>query len=300
MAAILLVVSLGIFLSNRLTRPLLDVVSASEKVAEGDLEVQVNSSGQDEVAILAYSFNQMVSGLKEGYLYRDLLGRTVSPEVRDELRHGFASGDVRLEGQEAIATVMTSNIRAFTTLSENEDPTMVLNWLNEYFDTLVPIVTAHDGVISTFEGDAILVFFGILPRPVSSQQSAYQACQAALGMLDAVEQLNQKRAERGDPSLSVGIGINTGPVTAGALGSSDRLHYTIIGDTVNTTFRLETLTQQLGQQSSAIVSQHTLFALRDRRHDFEMEPLGAHTLRGKVEQLLVYHLCAAKVKTEAV
>jgi adenylate cyclase len=294
MAAILLVVSLGVFLANRLTRPLLDVVRASEKVAEGDLEVQVDATGQDEVAILAYSFNQMVSGLKEGFLYRDLLGRTVSPEVREELRHGFASGDVRLEGQEAIATVLTCNIRGFTTLSENEEPAVVLNWLNEYFDTLVPIVTAHDGVISTFEGDAILVFFGILPRPLSSQNSAYQACGAALEMLAAVEQLNQTRAERGDPSLSVGIGINTGPVTAGTLGSSDRLHYTIIGDTVNTTFRLEMLTQQLGQQSSAIVSQHTLFSLRDRRHDFEMEPLGAHTLRGKVEQLLVYHLRSAK------
>jgi adenylate cyclase len=296
MVAILLVVSLGVFLANRLTRPLLDVVRASEKVAEGDLDVQVASSGQDEVAILAYSFNQMVSGLKEGFLYRDLLGRTVSPEVRDELRHGFASGDVRLEGQEAIATVLTSNIRGFTTLSENEEPAVVLNWLNEYFDTLVPIIVAHDGVISTFEGDAILVFFGILPRPLSSQDSAYQACQAALEMLDAVEQLNQKRVERDEPSFGVGIGINTGPVTAGALGSSDRLHYTIIGDTVNTTFRLETLTQQLGQQSSAIVSQHTLFSLRDQRHDFDLEPLGAHTLRGKVEQLLVYHLRSAVVE----
>jgi len=295
-AAILLVISLGVFLARRLTQPLLEVVSASERVAEGDLDVQVSSSGQDEVAILAYSFNQMVSGLKEGFLYRDLLGRTVSPEVRDELRHGFASGDVRLEGQEAIATVLTSNIRAFTTISENEEPAIVLNWLNEYFDTLVPIITARDGVISTFEGDAILVFFGILPRPLSPQDSAVQACRAALEMLAAVEQLNQKRAERGDPSLSVGIAVNTGPVTAGALGSADRLHYTIIGDTVNTTFRLETLTQQLGQQNSAIVSQHTLFSLRDRRLDFDMEPLGAHTLRGKVEQLLVYHLRSAKVE----
>jgi adenylate cyclase len=171
---------------------------------------------------------------------------------------------------------------------------VVLNWLNEYFNQLVPLVTAHDGVISTFEGDAMLAFFGILPRPLSSQDSAYQACRAALAMLEAVQQLNQQRAERGEPSLSVGIAVNTGPVTAGALGSSDRLHYTIIGDTVNTTFRLETLTQQLGQQSSAIVSQHTLFSLRDKRHHFVMEPLGAHTLRGKVEQLLVYHLRAAQ------
>jgi adenylate cyclase len=290
-AAILLVIGLGVIVANRLTRPLLQVVDASAKVAAGDLEVHVDSQGQDEVAILAYSFNQMVAGLKEGFLYRDLLGRTVSPEVREELRHGFASGNVRLEGQEAVATVLTCNIRGFTTLAEKEKPATVLNWLNEYFDTLVPIVIAHDGVISTFEGDAMLVFFGILPRPLSPQESAYQGCKTALAMLEAVELLNHTRLEQGDPSLSVGVGINTGPVTAGALGSSDRLHYTIIGDTVNTTFRMETLTQQLGQQSSAIISQHTLFSLRDKRHEFKLEPLGAHTLRGKVEQLLVYHLC---------
>ncbi len=293
-AAILLVVGLGVWLANRLTGPLLQVVDASARVAEGDLDAQVDVRGNDEVAILAYSFNQMVASLKEGFLYRDLLGRTVSPEVREELRHGFASGNVRLEGQEAMATVLTCNIRAFTTLAENEEPATVLNWLNEYFDTLVPLITAHGGVISTFEGDAILVFFGILPRPLSAQESAYQACVAALAMLEAIDGLNQNRSQRGEPSVSVGIGINTGPVTAGALGSSDRLHYTIIGDTVNTTFRLETLTQQLGQRSSAIVSQHTLFALRDKRREFELEPLGAHTLRGKVEQLLVYHLRSFK------
>ena len=96
--------------------------------------------------------------------------------------------------------------------------------------------------------------------------------------------------ERGDPHFSVGIGINTGPVTAGALGSTDRIHYTIIGDTVNTTMRLESVTQQLGEKCSAVVSQHTLFALREQRHEFNLEPLGAHAIRGKTEQLLVYHL----------
>ncbi len=167
---------------------------------------------------------------------------------------------------------------------------MVLNWLNEYFDELVPLIVANGGVVSKFEGDSILVFFGILPRPLLPQESAYHACETALTMLEAIDQLNHRRAERGEPSFSVGIGVNTGPVTAGALGSSDRLHYTVIGDTVNTTIRLENLTQQLGGKSSAIVSQHTLFSLRERHHDFKLEPLGAHTLKGKVEQLLVYHL----------
>jgi adenylate cyclase len=94
----------------------------------------------------------------------------------------------------------------------------------------------------------------------------------------------------------VGVGINTGPVIAGGLGSADRIHYTIIGDTVNTTSRLEGLTRQFGE-NSIVVSQHTLFALQDRRHDFELLPMGVHTIKGKEEQLLIYQLKAGKETT---
>jgi adenylate cyclase len=241
----------------------------------------------------------MVSGLREGSLYRDLLGRTVSPEVREELRRSFATGQVRLEGQEAVATVLMSDIRGFTTMSETKDSATIMSWLNEYFGELVPIITAHGGVISKFEGDAVLAFFGILPKPLTPQESAYQACFTALAMLEAVVQLNERRIRRGDPPFVIGIGLNTGPVTAGGLGSADRLHYTIIGDTVNTTARLEGITRQFGDEGSIVISQHTLFALRERRHDFQMESLGVHNVKGKEEQLLVYRLLAAKTEAAA-
>jgi adenylate cyclase len=222
------------------------------------------------------------------------LGRTVSPEVREQLRQGFASGDVKLEGQEAFATVLMADIRGFTTLSEAENPTTIMSWLNEYFEELVPIITEHGGIISKFEGDSILAFFGILPQPLSAQESAYQACRTALAMLAAIGHLNERRAKRGEPPLIAGIGVNTGPVTAGALGSADRLHYTIIGDTVNTAARLESLARQFGASSSAVISQHVLFALQERRHEFELEPMGTHNIKGKVEQLIVYHLYSSK------
>ena len=289
-----LIIVLGIYLANRITRPLLRVVRASAEVAKGNLEVQVEAGGNDEVAVLAHSFNQMVSGLREGSLYRDLLGRTVSPEVREELRRSFASGEVRLDGQEAVATVLVTHLRGFTTLAETEDPTTVLTWLNEYYGELIPTLTAHDGVISKLEGATLLAFFGILPRRLVPQESAYQACQAALAILATGASLNERRGQRGEPPLISSLSLNTGPVTAGGLGSADRLHYTIIGDTVNTAELLQSATRQFGAESSAIISQHTLFALRQQRHEFELEALGVHNLRGKEEQLLTYRLFPAR------
>ncbi|MBE7554478.1 MAG: HAMP domain-containing protein [Anaerolineales bacterium] len=288
--ALLLIIVLGVYMANRITRPLLQVVEASTKVAQGDLEVQVAATGNDEVTVLAHSFNQMISGLREGSAYRDLLGRTVSPEVREELRRGFASGEVRLQGHETVATILISDIRGFTRLSETAEPTTILTWLNEFFGEMVPLITAQGGVVNQIEGDTMMAFFGVLPRPQRPQESAYQACQAALKMLETTAQLNVRRTDRGEPPFTVGISINTGPVTAGGLGSNDRLHYTIIGDTVNTTTRLESLTRQFGEESSALISQHTLFALRERRHEFQLESLGVHAFRGKAEQLLVYQL----------
>ena len=295
-AAFGLIILLGIFVARRITAPLLNVVSASAQVAEGNLDVQVDASGNDEVAVLAHSFNEMVSGLREGSIYRDLLGRTVSPQVREQLRQGFASGDVRLAGQEAVAAVLICDIAGFTTLSEAETPETILNWLNEYFAELVPIITDNEGVVSKFEGDSVLAFFGILPQPTTPQESAYRACKTALEMIGAVNRLNARRVSRGDSPFSAGIGISTGPVVAGGLGSTDRIHYTIIGDTVNTTARLEGLTRQFGE-NSIVVSQHTLFALQERRHEFELLPMGVHTIKGKEEQLLVYQLKAGKGTT---
>jgi len=291
--AFLLVIVVGVLLANQITRPLLRVVRASTQVAQGNLEVKVEPSGDDEVAVLAHSFNSMVAGLQEGSIYRDLLGRTVSPEVREQLRQTFTSGNVRLEGQEAIATVLMTDIRGFTSLSEKSDPATVFNWLNEYFSDLVPIITNNNGVVNKFDGDAMLAFFGILPKLLSPKQSAYYACKAAVEMLAAIEQLNVRRVERGEPLLATGIGLNTGVVTAGGLGTSDRLHYTIIGDTVNTTQRLESLTRNLFSTSGALISQSTFSALGEKRQDFSLEPMGMHLVKGKAEQLLVYRLQTA-------
>jgi adenylate cyclase len=187
-----------------------------------------------------------------------------------------------------------ADVQGFTTISEKENPSTVLNWLNELFGELVPIITSFGGVVNEFSGDAMFTFFGILPRPLDGAESAYLACRAAVEMLAAVGRINERRESRGDPLLNLGIGINTGPVTAGGLGAEDRLHYTIIGDTVNTAQRIEALAHQFGE-SGIMVSKQTLIALWDKRDNFNLEAQGVYIVKGKEEKLLVYRLWPAGV-----
>lgn len=289
-SAILLVVGVGLYLANLITRPLLRLVKASSQVSQGNLGVKVNVHGDDELAVLAHTFNSMVAGLQEGSMYRDLLGRTVSPEVREELRQTFNTGSLRLEGQQAVATVLITDIRGFTTLSEQSDPATVMTWLNEYYDRLVPVIVNHGGVVNKFDGDAMLAFFGILPRMQSPKESAQAACQAALEMVRAIDELNELRKQRGDPPMITGIGINTGEVIAGGLGSRDRLHYTIIGDTVNTTQRLESLTRRLVKGSGVLIGHATFAALEEHQGEYSFEELGLHSIKGKQERVMVYRI----------
>ena len=164
-----------------------------------------------------------------------------------------------------------------------------MTWLNEYFGELVPIIANHDGVVNKFDGDAVLAFFGILPQPLSPQESAYRACCAAIEVLKAIEQANLRRQQHRLPPFRTGIGVNTGMVTAGGLGAADRLQYTIIGDTVNTTQRLEGYTRNFSH-SGIVVSAHTVSALAEYTKQFWLEPLGAHTFKGKSEPLEIYRL----------
>jgi adenylate cyclase len=294
--AILLVIIVGLLISSMITYPLQRLVSASTQVARGNLEIKVDVRGDDEMAVLAQSFNRMIAELQEGVIYRDLLGRTVSPEVREQLRNTFKSGNVRLEGQEALATVLMTDIRGFTSLSEKAEPAQVFEWLNDYFGRLVPIITAHGGVVNKFDGDAVLAFFGILPVPLDVTESAKSACLAAVEMLDEINKFNQERLQNGLPELVTGIGINTGLVMAGGLGTSDRMHYTVIGDTVNTTQRLEALTRQIYEGNGIVIGQLTYSALGEHVNDFILEPAGHYAVKGKAEQVQVYRLSPFKVR----
>jgi len=189
----------------------------------------------------------MVVQLREGRTYRDLLGMTASPEVAEQLRRALEGGRVNLDPQLMTATVLFCDIRGFTRLSESREPRYVIDFLNEYMQGVVNIVRQHNGVVNKFVGDAALAFFGVLPDPRPLPEGAQEAVATALAMLDFLATLNKRRAERGEEALRVGIGINTGSVVTGMVGSDIRLEYTVLGDAVNVAQRLSDLNKEYAQ-----------------------------------------------------
>jgi class 3 adenylate cyclase/HAMP domain-containing protein len=298
-AGMLMILAVGFYLTGLITAPIKRLTQASSQIAQGNLDVKLDIKGNDEVSAMAQSFNYMVTGLQEGIIYRDLLGQSASPLLREQLRETFSSGNLRLDGQEVVATVLTSAVRGFTEMAEEiNDPTKVFEWLNEYFSELVPIVTTHGGVVNKFDGDVMVTFFGILPKVLTPKESALAACETAVEMLLAVEQLNNRRIERGDPPMITSFGINTGKVIAGSLGSSDRLHFTIMGEAVNVTRHLESLTRDVFRTNGILISQATFAALNECSNQFHLEPIGLHPVKGKTEKIMVYRLLSPVVGPE--
>ena len=291
-----LIIIIGMLIARRITQPLNRVVSAASEVSQGKWDVTVEPQGRDELTILAHTFNYMISHLKEGEIYRDLLGRTITPQIRDQLRRTLTSGNLKLEGQSSIASIVISDIREFTVISESENPAIIMSWLNQYYGELVPVINKYDGVTNDFVGDSLMAFFGILPVALDPSESAWQACKATIDILKAVKEMNAQREERDIPPLVTGLGVNTGEVAAGSVGTAERVHYSVIGDTVNVAKRLEGLTKEFGE-TSAIISQDTYETLGDYREQFNLIPLGSHIVEGKSAPIVIYRLLPLVVET---
>jgi adenylate cyclase len=284
-----LIVLIGLFISGRITRPLVEIAEASAEVATGRLDTHVSEEGGDELALLGRTFNYMVEGLREGTIYRDLLGRTMTPEVREQLRKGLVDGKGILEGKESVATILCADLGGLALIAEERKPREVLETLHEYYDTLMPVLGQHGGVVSKFDGESMTAFFGILPRALPPQVSALQAVHAAMAMLESVAELSRKRGGRGQAALDMGIGISTGPVIAGGVGSKDRMHYAVLGDTVSTALRIQQAAREL-TKGGLLISEDSERYLGGARRQFEFGRTGVAQLRGKRRQVKVYEI----------
>ena len=209
-----------------------------------------------------------------------LFGQYVSKDVYDQL---VANPDLaRLGGQRRQMTVLFSDIRGFTTVSEKGQPEEIVAILNEYFTRMVEIVFAHKGTLDKFVGDMVMALFG---APLDDPHHAEHAVDAALEMIRELNRLNEKWAAEGRPALDIGIGISTGPMIAGNIGSEAIMSYTVIGDSVNLGARLESLNKEYGTR--IIISQATREALPGR---YQFRPLGDVVVKGKTRPVAIFEV----------
>jgi adenylate cyclase len=187
-----------------------------------------------------------------------------------------------LGGKNASVTILFSDIRGFTTMSENLPPETVVQMLNEYFSDMAPIVFENHGLLDKYIGDGLMALFGV---PYPGEDAAVNAVKAAIEMQQRMKAVNQSLKERGLAEIAIGIGINTGTVTVGYIGSEEKTDYTAIGDAVNLAARLE----KQAQAGQIIISQATLAAIGAR---FPIGPCGCGEVKvkGKKEPVQIYEV----------
>jgi len=232
----------------------------------------------DEIEDLANGFNLMVDGLKERDKLRTTFGKYMTASVMDHLM----SGKVQLGGETLTVSILFSDIRSFTTISENMDAQALVGLLNEYFTEMVGIVMSEDGVVDKYIGDAIMAVFG---APVSKQDDAIRAVRAAVKMRSALVHLNERLAPRGLGPLRTGIGVHTGEVVAGNIGSERRMEYTVIGDAVNLASRLESNTKDLAV--GVLISEDTWELVKGH---ITARPVKEITVKGRARPVMTYEV----------
>ena len=277
LAVMLLALIASVIVGRRVSAPVKAIVRAAEAVNRGELDRVEALPGSHirELDDASQAFNHMVEGLRERKLIRDTLGRFVPEEIAGSL---LASGG-KLDVQQGEATILFCDIEAFTELTESLGPVRIVDVLNAYFSRMVEILEHRGGVVTQFQGDAILAIFNV---PVADAEHASNAVRAAREMLTAVA-----GSEFAGARLNIRIGINTGPVVAGAIGARGRLNYTVHGDAVNLAARLETLNKQYGTR--LLLSESVAAQLPQG----ELEAIGETTVRGQTRSIEIYTLASA-------
>jgi adenylate cyclase len=266
---------LALFVSRSVAGPLARLRTAMAGVERGQLDVQAPVLSNDEIGGLSESFNRMVEGLRDRELVKETFGKYVSPEIRDEI----LSGRIALDGQLCEVTVLFADLRDFTPWVERSDPRDVVRDLNAYFTEMEAAIRRHGGLVLQYIGDEIEAVFG---APVADPDHAMQAVRSALEMRERLAAWN---AARRTTPLRHGIGIHSGPVIAGNIGSAERLSYTLVGDAVNLASRIQSLTKDVG--CDILVSGDTRHRLDG---EFALTPLPAVRVKGKSDEVEVFRL----------
>jgi len=230
---VLFAFAMALVIAQRITQPLTGLLLGVQEIAKGNLNFTVPVKSRDELAVLADAFNQMTQGLKEKERVTNILGKYISPEVARKVLE--QKDGVALKGERRECAVMFTDIRGFTAISENAPPEKIVADLNEYFTLMVDLVVKYEGTLDKFIGDAIMAVWG---APIPFEDKEFRAVKAALEMQQALGQLNKSRIDKNLVPLTMGVGLNSGVVVSGNLGSDKRTDYTVIGEEVNLASRL--------------------------------------------------------------
>lgn len=281
---VILIVGLiaAFLLAHYVVIPIKLLVIGVEKIGKGNFDQEIKVKTKDELGDLTDAFNKMAKGLKERETIKDAFTRYISKDVMEQV----LKEPVKLGGEKKEATVFFSDIRNFTSISEKSEPEVVVEILNEYFTLMTEIVFKYEGTVSKYLGDGLMCVFGV---PLTHNDDPIRAVSASLDMLDVVNELDKKWSKEGKPPLSIGIGINTGEVIAGNIGSTKRMEYTVIGDTVNLTQRIETLNKTYS--TKLLISSSTYSKIKDH---FNVREIGEAHVKGKEESVHLFEVLGRK------
>jgi class 3 adenylate cyclase len=278
LGALLLAAACGIAIAHWIARPLRELADDARQIRRGRLDVTVIPRSRDEIGVLARAMAEMVQGLRDRDFIRETLGRYVSPELAERcLRDREA---LHLGGELREVTVLMSDLRDFTPLSERLGPEATIGVLNRYLARMTPVILEHGGMIDEFIGDAILVVFG---APFVRADDTERAVRCAQRMQEAMPAVNEEARALGLPDLSMGIGVHCGTVVAGNIGSPDRIKYGVVGPPVNLVSRIQALTAG----GEILVSDAVMAKTRDL---VRVGPARQVRVKGAAEPVTIYPL----------
>lgn len=234
--------------------------------------------------IFGYSF-KFITESRNKEKIKQAMGKYLSQDIMKNVVSNI--DDLKLGGKRAVVTVLFSDIRGFTSLSEKMSAEEVSMILNEYFAEMEPIITKYNGVINKFIGDAVMALFG---EPIQDMNHAQNAVKCAYEMLKKVEYLQEKWLFEGKPKIEIGVGINTGEVFIGNIGTETRMEYTVIGDTVNLASRIESYNKVY--KTNLLVSSSTYQAISDIADVIKISEV---QIRGKAKKMNIYEVLRISV-----
>jgi adenylate cyclase len=261
----------------------LDSQIATNAFTEKDLQICTGMAAQAAIAI---QNARLATRIEEEARTRAQISRLIPPSVVEQV----VKGELIIEkgGRLSEITMLYSDIRGFTTMSDGAPPEEVVNTLNEYFEVMVEVLFRHSGTLDKFVGDEIIGLFG---APIDLPDAPYKAVCCALDMLRGLREFNRTRQAENQPPIHIGIGINTGTVITGAIGSTRALQYTAIGDAMNVASRLV----NLAKPGEVIISDATFQKMADR---IDAVPLPPVMVKGKAEEQKLYRVIGLKGELE--